>query len=88
MTPRPIGWFGQDGSGAPDFEPQKRYAAYTAVYNVTGQPAVSVPLYWTEDGLPVGSMLVGRPGDEATLIALSAQLEEAQPWAQRRPPGW
>ncbi|MBA3409300.1 MAG: amidase [Geodermatophilaceae bacterium] len=88
MTPRPIGWFGQDGSGAPDFERQKRYAAYTAVYNVTGQPAVSVPLYWTEDGLPVGSMLVGRPGDEATLIALSAQLEEAQPWAQRRPPGW
>ncbi len=88
MTPRPIGWFGQDGSGAADFERQKRYAAYTAVYNVTGQPAVSVPLNWTEDGLPIGSMLVGRPGDEATLIALSAQLEQAQPWAQRRPPIW
>jgi len=88
MTPRPIGWFGQDGPGGPDFERQKRYAPYTAVYNVTGQPAVSVPLYWTEDGLPVGSMLVGRPGDEATLIALSAQLEEAQPWAHRRPPVW
>ncbi|MEJ7770399.1 MAG: amidase [Geodermatophilaceae bacterium] len=88
MTPRPIGWFGQDGAGAPDFERQKRYAAYTAVYNVTGQPAVSVPLYWTEDGLPIGSMLVGRPSDEATLIALSAQLEEAQPWLERRPPVW
>ncbi|MGI8723449.1 MAG: amidase [Geodermatophilaceae bacterium] len=88
MTPRPIGWFGQDGPGGPDFERQKRYASYTAVYNVTGQPAVSVPLYWTENGLPVGSMLVGRPGDEATLIALSAQLEAAQPWAHRRPPVW
>lgn len=88
MTPRPVGWFGQDGLGAPDFERQKLFAPYTAVYNVTGQPAVSVPLHWTEDGLPVGSMLVGRPSDEATLIALSAQLEEAQPWVSRRPPVW
>ena len=88
MTARPIGWFGLDGPGAPDFERQKRYAAYTAVYNVTGQPAVSIPLSWTDSGQPVGSMLVGRPSDEATLIALSAQLEQAQPWAQRTPPAW
>lgn len=88
MTARPIGWFGLEGPGAPDFELQKRFAPYTAVYNVTGQPAVSVPLHWTEGGLPIGSMLVGRPGEEATLIALSAQLEQAQPWAARRPPGW
>ncbi|MGI8627314.1 MAG: amidase [Geodermatophilaceae bacterium] len=88
MPARPIGWFGQDGPGAPDFERQKRYAAYTAVYNVTGQPAVSIPLYWTDAGLPIGTMLVGRPSDEATLIALSAQLEQAQPWAARTPPVW
>ena len=44
-------------------------------FNVTGQPAVSVPLYWTADGLPIGMMLVGRPADEATLLSLSAQLE-------------
>ena len=88
MTPRPIGWFAEDGPGAPDFERQKLFAPYTAVYNMTGQPAVSVPLHWTENGLPIGSMLVGRPGDEATLIALSAQLEQAQPWASRRPPVW
>ncbi|MGY1814887.1 amidase [Blastococcus sp. SYSU D00820] len=88
MTPRPLDWFGADGAGAPDFERQKRYAAYTAVYNVTGQPAVSVPLWWTPDGLPVGTMLVGRPTDEATLLALSAQLEQARPWAHRHPPGW
>jgi amidase len=49
---------------------------------------VSVPLYWTTGGLPVGSMLVGRPADEATLIALSAQVEAARPWAHRHPPLW
>ena len=88
MTPRPLGWFDADGDGAADFERQKRYAAFTALFNVTGQPAVSVPLHWTPDGLPVGSMLVGRPADEATLLALSAQLEEARPWAHRHPASW
>jgi amidase len=88
MTPRPLGWFDADGDGAEDFERQKRYAAFTALYNVTGQPAVSLPLWWTDDGLPIGTMLVGRPADEATLIALSAQLEEARPWSRRHPPGW
>jgi amidase len=83
-----VGWFGADGEGWPDFERQKRYAAFTALYNVTGQPAVSVPLHWTSGGLPVGVMLVGRPADDATLIALSAQLEEARPWTHRHPPGW
>jgi amidase len=88
MTPRPLGWFDADGDGAADFERQKRYAAFTALFNVTGQPAVSVPLFWTAGGLPIGTMLVGRPADEATLIAVSAQLEAARPWAQRRPPAW
>ncbi len=88
MTPRPLGWFDADGDGAADFERQKRYAAFTAVFNVTGQPAVSVPLHRTAGGLPVGTMLVGRPADEATLIALSAQLEAARPWAHRHPAGW
>ncbi|TQN43951.1 amidase [Blastococcus colisei] len=88
MTPRPLGWFDADGDGAEDFERQKRYAAFTALFNVTGQPAVSVPLYWTDAGLPVGSMLVGRPADEGTLLALSAQLEAARPWAHRHPASW
>ncbi len=89
MTPRPLDWFTAGGAdGAEDFERQKRYAAFTALYNVTGQPAVSVPLHWTPDGLPVGTMLVGRPADEATLIALSAQVEAARPWAHRHPAGW
>ncbi len=86
MTPRPLTWFGTDG--AEDFERQKRYAPFTALNNVTGQPAVSVPLHWTADDLPIGTMLVGRPTDEATLIALSAELEAARPWAHRHPAGW
>jgi amidase len=88
MTPRPLGWFDADGDGAADFARQERYAAFTAVFNVTGQPAVSVPLHWTGDGLPVGTMLVGRPADEVTLLALAAQLEAARPWAHRHPPCW
>jgi amidase len=88
MTPRPLDWFDTGDDGAEDFERNKRYAAFTALFNVTGQPAVSVPLCWTDDGLPIGTMLVGRPAEETTLLALSAQLEQARPWAQRRPAAW
>ena len=61
------------------------FGPYTALYNVTGQPSMSVPLYWTPDGLPVGVMFSARFGDEATLFRLAAQLEKARPWAARTP---
>lgn len=58
---------------------------FMGIWNITGQPAASVPAGLDGDGLPVGVQLVGRPNDEATLLALSAQLEVDQPWADRRP---
>ena len=62
------------------------FTPYTPVINATGQPAISLPLYDGADGLPLGVQIVGRPAGEAQLLALSAQLEAAQPWAQRRAP--
>jgi amidase len=85
--PVPIGYF-HDAEPAENFERQKRFTPFTAVYNVSGQPAVSVPLHWTADDLPVGVMLAGRLGGEGTLISLSAQLEAARPWIDRKPPIW
>jgi amidase len=68
-----------------DFRRSARFTPYTAIFNVTGQPAISVPLYHGEDGLPTSIQLAGRPADEATLFSLAAQLEAARPWADRRP---
>lgn len=62
------------------------YVPFTPIQNATGQPAISLPLHWTQEGLPVGVMFTGRFGDEATLFRLAAQLEQAQPWRDRRPP--
>ncbi len=57
--------------------------SFTAFGNVTGQPAISLPLHWTDEGLPVGVMLTGAPFDEATLVRIAAQIEAARPWADR-----
>ncbi len=62
------------------------FVPYTSVFNATGQPAMSVPLYWNDEGLPIGMHFVGRYGDEATLFRLAGQLEQAKPWFDRIPP--
>ena len=59
---------------------------YTTHFNVTGQPAISLPMHWTDDGLPIGIQLAAAYGREDVLFQVAAQLEEAQPWADRRPP--
>lgn len=87
MPPVPLGYF----DPTPDnpragFEKAVQFVPFTPIQNATGQPAMSVPLYWNGDGLPVGVHFVARFGDEATLFRLAGQLERARPWAQRRPP--
>jgi amidase len=73
-TDDPMGLFARSGAFTP----------FTALANITGQPAISLPLYESE-GLPVGVHLIGRPAHEGPLLALAAQLEHALPWAARRP---
>jgi amidase len=62
------------------------FVPFSPIANVTGQPSMSVPLFWNNQGLPIGTMFTGRFGDEATLLRLAAQLEAARPWQNRRPP--
>jgi amidase len=87
QPPAPVGYF-DEVTPAENFERQKGFTPFTAVYNVTGQPAVNLPLYWTGAGLPIGVMLAGPMGGEGLLISLSAQVEAARPWKDRHSPLW
>jgi amidase len=74
-APEPMSTFTRSGLFTP----------FTPVFNASGQPGISLPLYHGEDGLPLGVQLVGRPAGEGALLALASQLEAALPWAARRP---
>ena len=87
--PAPLGELNQNREGMTAMEWTRQvfsYVPFTPVFNVTGQPAISLPLHWSAGGLPVGVQIAGRFGDEATLLRLAAQLEQARPWAAKRPP--
>ncbi|MCW2977678.1 MAG: Amidase [Actinomycetia bacterium] len=87
MPPVPVGWTYEDADGDPQlaFDRQTLFTPFTSVLNVTGQPAMSVPLHWSDDGLPIGVQFIGKPFGEATLFRLAAQVEQARPWIDRRP---
>src|SRR5699024_3314912 len=85
LLPGPVGTLTAEGPEA-EFRLMTEFAPFTSLFNVTGQPSLSIPLHRTGTGLPIGAMLTGRPGEEGTLLSLSAQLEEARPWAHRSRP--
>jgi amidase len=86
--PAPVGGLRDDGDPAADFAAQKAFTPFTAAWNVTGMPAVSLPLGWSREGLPIGVMLAARPGQEQQLLSVAAQVERAVDPAGgwRRPP--
>jgi len=83
-----VGWFASAGDPAEDFARQKRFSPFCAAFNVTGQPAVSLPVGRTAAGLPVGAMLVAAVGADALLLSVAAAAEHAAPWRRgvARPP--
>lgn len=89
QLPAPLGELDQDRKGMSAMEWTRQvfsYVPFTPLFNSTGQPAVSLPLHWSAGNLPVGVQFAGRFGDEALLLRLASQLEQARPWAGRRPP--
>jgi amidase len=86
LPPVPVGWQSRVEGAVEQLLRGAAFTPFTAVANLTGLPAISLPLYWSSEGLPIGTQLIGPPAGEALLLRLSAQLEEARPWADRRPP--
>jgi amidase len=86
--PAPLGEINQNAPGVSAIGWTRQvfeYTPFTALYNTTGQPAISQPLHFSDAGVPIGLQFAGRFGDEATLLRLAAQLEAARPWRERRP---
>jgi Asp-tRNA(Asn)/Glu-tRNA(Gln) amidotransferase A subunit family amidase len=81
LPPVPIGFMDQDPTDA-----LSKFMADTALFNQTGQPSISLPLSWSEDGLPLGMMFSAAFGSDALLIRVASQLEQAKPWIDNRPP--
>jgi len=87
LTPRPLGWYDHEDPER-NFAQQVQYTPYTSFANVSGLPAITLPIAMTEDGLPMGVQLIGRPGGEHVLLAIGAQLERRIGWQHRHPACW
>lgn len=87
LTPRPVGWYDNEDAER-NFEQQVQYTPFTSFVNVAGLPAITLPVYETPDGLPMGVQLIGRPGGEHVLLSIGAQLERRLQWHRRHPPQW
>jgi amidase len=87
LTPRPVGWYDSENAER-NFEQQVQYTPFTSFANVTGLPAITLPVHQTENGIPMGVQLIGRPGGEHVLLAIGAQLERRLNWERRHPPQW
>ncbi|MCZ4126008.1 amidase [Streptomyces sp. H39-S7] len=88
QLPRPVGALRDDADPAADFAAQYAFTPFTGAWNIAGLPALSLPVEWTDGGLPIGMMLGAAHGAEGPLLALAAQVEAAAPWRERRPAGW
>jgi amidase len=87
LTPRPVGWYSSDDPER-NFAQQVQYTPYTSFVNVSGLPAITLPIAQTAEGLPMGVQLIGRPGGEHVLLSIGAQLERRLAWQRRHPPCW
>jgi amidase len=87
LPPRPLGWY-DDEDPERNFAQQVQYTPFTSFVNVSGLPAIVLPVTQTDDGLPMGVQLIGRPGGEHVLLAIGAQLERRLKWQRRHPPHW
>jgi amidase len=87
LTPRPIGWY-DSVDGEHNFAQQVQYTPFTSFVNVSGLPAITLPVHQTADGIPMGVQLIGRPGGEHVLLAIGTQLERRLRWQRRHPSQW
>lgn len=87
LTPRPVGWY-DDVDPERNFAQQVLYTPFTSFVNVSGLPAITLPVSMTDAGVPMGVQLIGRPGGEHVLLSIGAQLERRIGWHRRHPPQW
>jgi amidase len=86
LAPVPIGWQDAAKGAIEQLLRNTEFTPFTAVANLTGLPAMSLPLHWSDEGVPIGVQAIGPPAGDALLLSLAAEIEAARPWADRRPP--